>query len=158
MDQYDVIGQLYERTKTLPVGLAEQGTLLAALPDLTGKSVLDVGTGTGFYPRKYKALGASTVVGVDASTEMITYARRVEEQAPLGITYEIDNGAALPKLGEFDVVTAIWLLGYAEGRRRAGRDAAEPAGQPRPGRRPRGADPQPGTGLGPPGNATTATG
>jgi toxoflavin synthase len=115
MDQYDAIGQLYELTKTLPVGLAEQGTLLAALPDLAGASVLDVGTGTGFYPRRYKALGASTVVGVDASTEMITYARRVEEQQPLGITYEIDNGAALPKLGAFDVVTAIWLLGYAEG-------------------------------------------
>lgn len=115
MDQYDVIGQLYERTKTLPVGLAEQGTLFAALPDLAGKSVLDVGTGTGFYPRKYKALGATTVVGVDASTEMITYARRVEEQQPLGITYEIDTGGALPKLGDFDVITTIWLLGYAEG-------------------------------------------
>jgi toxoflavin synthase len=115
MDQYDVIGQLYERTKTLPVGLAEQGTLFAALPDLKAKSVLDVGTGTGFYPRKYKALGASDVVGVDASTEMITYAKRVEEQQGLGIRYEVDTGGALPKLGDFDVVTAIWLLGYAEG-------------------------------------------
>jgi SAM-dependent methyltransferase len=115
MDQYDAIGQLYEGMKTLPVGLAEQGTLLAALPELTGKSVLDIGTGTGFYPRIYKALGATTVVGVDASTEMITYARRIEEQQPLGITYEIDTGGALPKLGDFDVVTAIWLLGYAEG-------------------------------------------
>src|SRR5436190_305850 len=69
MDQYDVIGQLYERIKTLPVGLAEQGTLFAVLPDLKGKSVLDVGTGTGWYPRQYKAMGASEVVGVDASTE-----------------------------------------------------------------------------------------
>jgi SAM-dependent methyltransferase len=115
MDQYDVIGQLYERIKTLPVGLAEQGTLFAALPDLRGKSVLDVGTGTGWYPRKYKALGATDVVGVDASTEMITYARRLEDQQGMGIRYEIDDGGALPKLGEFDVVTTIWLLGYAEG-------------------------------------------
>jgi toxoflavin synthase len=115
MDQYDAIGQLYERTKTLPVGLAEQGTLFGALPDLTGRSVLDVGTGTGFYPRQYKAMGATTVVGVDASVEMITYAKRVEEQEPLGITYEVHNGDALPDFGDFDVVTAIWLLGYAEG-------------------------------------------
>jgi hypothetical protein len=47
-DQYDAIGALYERTKALPVGRAEQGTLLAAMPDLRGRSILDVGTGTGF--------------------------------------------------------------------------------------------------------------
>jgi SAM-dependent methyltransferase len=114
-DQYDAIGALYERVKSLPVGQAEQGTLLAALPDVRGRSVLDVGTGTGFYPRIYKSLGAATVVGVDSSTEMITYARRVEEKEPLGIGYEMSDGGALPRFGEFDVVTAIWLLGYAEG-------------------------------------------
>ncbi len=114
-DQYDVIGALYERTKSLPVGQAEQGTLLAALPDLEGRSVLDVGTGTGFYPRIYKRMGAARVIGVDSSTEMITYARRVEEREPLGITYQVLDGGVLPKLGGFDVVTAIWLLGYAEG-------------------------------------------
>ena len=116
MDQYDMIGQLYERTKALPVGLAEQGTLLAALPDLRGRSVLDVGTGTGFYPRIYKRLGATRVVGVDASTEMITYARRVEEREPLGLRFEVHDGGVLPRLGEFDVVTSVWLLGYAEGQ------------------------------------------
>jgi SAM-dependent methyltransferase len=114
-DQYDAIGKLYERGKDLPVGLAEQGTLLAALPDLAGKSVLDVGTGTGFYPRRYKQLGAALVTGVDASPEMIAYARLVEEREPLGILYEVHDAASLPKIGEFDVVTAVWLLGYAQG-------------------------------------------
>jgi SAM-dependent methyltransferase len=114
-DQYDVIGALYERVKSLPVGLAEQGTLLAALPDLDGRSVLDVGTGTGFYPRIFKRMGAGRVVGVDASPEMITYARRVEERDPMGIGYEVHHGDTLPRLGAFDVVTAVWLLGYAEG-------------------------------------------
>lgn len=114
-DQYDAIGQLYERTKHLPIGRAEQGTLVAALPDLTGRSVLDVGTGTGFYPRRYMELGAARVTGVDSSPEMIAYARRVEERAPLGITYEVHDAAALPRIGEFDVVTSVWLLGYAPG-------------------------------------------
>jgi SAM-dependent methyltransferase len=113
--QYDAIGQLYERAKRLPVGVAERGTLLAALPDLAGRSVLDVGTGTGFYPRLYKQLGAARVTGVDASPEMVAYARQVEEREPLGISYEVHDAAALPKLGEFDVVTAVWLLGYAPG-------------------------------------------
>jgi len=113
--QYDAIGKLYERTKLLPVGVAEQGTLFAALPDLASRSVLDVGTGTGFYPRLFKQLGAARVTGVDASPEMITYARLVEERAPLGISYEVHDAAALPRLGEFDVVTVVWLLGYAPG-------------------------------------------
>jgi len=111
--QYDAIGELYERAKHLPVGLAERGTLLAALPDLTGRSVLDVGTGTGFYPRLFKRLGAGPVVGVDSSPEMVAYARRVEQRDRLGISYALHDAAALPKLGEFDVVTAVWLLGYA---------------------------------------------
>jgi SAM-dependent methyltransferase len=114
-EQYDAIGRLYERAKHLPVGLAERGTLLAALPDLTGRSVLDVGTGTGFYPRLFKRRGAARVTGVDASTEMIAYARLVEEREPLGISYEVHEAATLPALGEFDVVTAVWLLGYAQG-------------------------------------------
>jgi toxoflavin synthase len=114
-DQYDAIGKLYERAKHLPVGLAERGTLLAALPDLAGRTVLDVGTGTGFYPRLFTGLGAARVTGVDASPEMIAYARQVEEREPLGISYEVHEAATLPRLGEFDVVTAVWLLGYAPG-------------------------------------------
>lgn len=113
--QYDAIGELYERTKHLPVGVAERGTLVSALPDLAGGSVLDVGAGTGFYPRLFKRLGAARVTGVDASPEMIAYAPLVEEREPLGIAYEVQDAAALPKLGEFDVVTAVWLLGYAPG-------------------------------------------
>jgi SAM-dependent methyltransferase len=113
--QYDAIGELYERAKHLPVGLAERGTLLAALPDLTNKSVLDAGAGTGFYPRLFKQLGAGQVVGVDSSPEMVAYARRVEERDRLGISYAVHDAGGLPKLGEFDVVTAVWLLGYAPG-------------------------------------------
>jgi SAM-dependent methyltransferase len=113
--QYDAIGELYERAKHLPVGVAEQGTLLAALPDLAGRSVLDVGTGTGFYPRLFKQRGAGRVVGVDASPEMVAYARSVEERGRLGISYAVHDAAALPKLGDFEVVTAVWLLGYAPG-------------------------------------------
>ncbi|MDT5026736.1 MAG: toxoflavin synthase [Micromonosporaceae bacterium] len=115
MTQYDAIGELYERAKHLPVGLAERGTLLAALPDPAGKSVLDVGAGTGFYARLFKQLGAVRVIGVDASPEMVAYARLVEERAPFGITYQEHDAASLPRLGEFDVVTAVWLLGYAPG-------------------------------------------
>jgi SAM-dependent methyltransferase len=72
-----------------------------------------VACGTGFYPREFSALGAASVVGVDSAGEMVTYARSVEARAPLGITYHQHDAASLPVLGSFDVVTAVWLLGYA---------------------------------------------
>ncbi|NUT45763.1 MAG: class I SAM-dependent methyltransferase [Saccharothrix sp.] len=113
-DQYDVLGEVYERAKHIPTGLAERATLLAALPDLGGASVLDVACGTGFYPREFRRLGADRVVGVDSAGEMVAHAREVERRAPLGITYHRHDAVTLPVLGVFDVVTAIWLLGYAE--------------------------------------------
>ncbi|MCP2168915.1 class I SAM-dependent methyltransferase [Goodfellowiella coeruleoviolacea] len=113
-EQYNAISAVYERTKHIPSGLAEQATLLSALPDLHGKSVLDVASGTGFYARRFVELGAAQVVGVDSAEEMIAVARALEEDNPLGIVYHQHDAADLPVLGRFDVVTAIWLLGYAE--------------------------------------------
>lgn len=44
---------------------------------------------------------------------MVSYADRVEQREPLGIGYHQHDAADLPVLGRFDVVTAVWLLGYA---------------------------------------------
>jgi SAM-dependent methyltransferase len=114
-EQYDALGEVYERVKYIPTGLCERATFLTALPDLTGKAVLDVACGTGFYPRQFISLGVSHVVGVDSSQEMVSYARYVEKRDQQGITYEQHDASSLPVLGTFDVVTAVWLLGYAEG-------------------------------------------
>ena len=113
-EQYDALGAIYERAKHIPTGLAERATLLSAVGDLLGKSVLDVACGTGFYARLFRDLGATKVVGVDSAGEMIAYARHVEKREWRGITYEQHDATTLPVLGEFDVVTAVWLLGYAD--------------------------------------------
>jgi toxoflavin synthase len=113
-EQYDVLGAIYERAKHIPTGLAERATLLSAVGDLRGKSVLDVACGTGFYARLFHDLGATKVVGVDSAGEMIEYARHVERREWRGITYQQHDATTLPVLGEFDVVTAVWLLGYAD--------------------------------------------
>ncbi|MFC3899020.1 class I SAM-dependent methyltransferase [Lentzea rhizosphaerae] len=113
-EQYDALGAIYERAKHIPTGLAERATLLSAVGDLRGKSVLDVACGTGFYARLFHDLGATTVMGVDSAGEMIGYARHVEKRERRGITYEQHDATTLPVLGEFDVVTAVWLLGYAD--------------------------------------------
>ena len=95
-EQYDALGQTYERAKHIPTGLAEQATFLSALPDLAGKSVLDVACGTGFYPRVFADLGAAKVVGVDSSAEMVAYAKHVEGKQPRGIEYRQMDAADLP--------------------------------------------------------------
>ncbi|MFE0026614.1 class I SAM-dependent methyltransferase [Amycolatopsis sp. NPDC059021] len=112
-DQYDVLNARYEEVKRIPIGLAETATVLAAVPDPAGKSMLDIGCGTGFYPRLFRRSGASRVVGVDASREMIAHAQRLEERDPFGISYEVHDALALPVIGAFDIVTSVWLLGYA---------------------------------------------
>ena len=46
------------------------------LPDLTGKSVIDLGCGYGENCREFARLGASTVVGVDISSKMLQVAEK----------------------------------------------------------------------------------
>ncbi|MFI9387400.1 class I SAM-dependent methyltransferase [Kutzneria sp. NPDC052558] len=132
-EQYDALGQTYERAKHIPTGLAEQATFLSALPDLTGRSVLDVACGTGFYPRVFVDLGAAKVVGVDSSAEMVAYANYAEGKQPRGIEYRRLDAADLPVLGSFDIVTAVWLLGYAEDPAALDRMAANLAANVAPG-------------------------
>ncbi|WP_328607743.1 class I SAM-dependent methyltransferase [Amycolatopsis sp. NBC_00345] len=114
-DQYEVLNARYEEVKRIPIGLAEAATVLAAAGDLSRRSVLDVGSGTGFYPRLFRSAGASRVFGVDAARAMVGYAQRQEERDPLGISYEVHDALKLPVIGAFDVVTAVWLVGYAPG-------------------------------------------
>lgn len=46
------------------------------LPDLTGKSFLDVGCNEGYFCNAALAAGAASVVGIDASKSAIALARQ----------------------------------------------------------------------------------
>ncbi|MGW1774664.1 class I SAM-dependent methyltransferase [Streptomyces sp. NPDC002104] len=114
-EQYDEIGEAYEGFKALPL---EQWAIvpgfLALVGDVTGKSVLDVASGTGFYSRELKRRGASEVLGIDISGELVSVARAIEERDPLGIRYEVGDAAELRSFEEpFDVGLAVQLLNYA---------------------------------------------
>ena len=114
MTQYDEIGAAYEKVKEIPiVEFAERPNVLRALKNVQGKSVLDLACGTGYYTRIIRQLGATEVVGVDISGEMIKRAIEIETGSPLGITYQIMDATELPALGRFDWVNAIYLLNYA---------------------------------------------
>ncbi|WP_424889295.1 class I SAM-dependent methyltransferase [Streptomyces sp. XH2] len=116
VQQYDDIGEAYEGFKSLPMArYPESGSFVRMLGDLSGRSVLDLACGTGFYTRQAKRLGAADVLGVDVSDGMVAAARAIEERSPLGVRYEVADGADLPVFGKrFDVATAVYLLNYAD--------------------------------------------
>jgi SAM-dependent methyltransferase len=112
---YDGIGEAFEGFKTLPViRYAEVPGFLALVGDVTGKSVLDIACGTGFYSRELKRRGASRVLGFDISGAMIDAAEAIERAEPLGIDYEVGDTATLRSFDRpFDVAVAVQAFNYA---------------------------------------------
>ncbi len=81
--------------------------------DLSGKAVLDLACGEGFYSREFMRQGATRVVGVDSSPAMISLARTAERAEPLGIEYVLADVQKLDLGQQFDLVVAAFLLNYA---------------------------------------------
>jgi len=67
-------------------GAPEWPTLKSMLPDLAGKTVIDLGCGYGWFCRSARELGAAQVTGVDISEKML--ARAAELNADPAITYQ----------------------------------------------------------------------
>lgn len=115
-DQYKSIANGYKQ-------MAEQASPLQRLAeiypfrqlagDLRGKSVLDFACGSGRYTRMVKEWGASHVMGVDLSPEMIALARASERRHPQGIEYIEADGFTYRPSEQFDVVTAAFFFNYA---------------------------------------------
>ncbi len=111
---YNTISEQYKRSKVTPWRTSiEQYTLLELLGDVHGKSVLDLACGEGYYSRLIKSRGASRVVGLDLSREMIKLARASEEESGLGVEYLVGDAMAFAPEERFDIVTAAYLFNYA---------------------------------------------
>ncbi|MFF9500091.1 class I SAM-dependent methyltransferase [Streptomyces sp. NPDC014656] len=113
--QYDGIGEAFEGFKALPLArYGEVPSVLELVGDVTGRSVLDLACGTGFYSRELKRRGAADVLGVDISSEMIAAARAIEDRDPLGLRYEVGDVAELRPFDEpFDLALGVQCLNYA---------------------------------------------
>lgn len=113
--QYDAIGDRYrsfKETAALPVPEARLFTEL--LGDVHGLRVLDLACGHGHYTRKIRNSGAKSVLGVDVSPRMVRAAQDSTSAGDSAVTYVVGDAEALPELGVFDVVTAVWLFNYAD--------------------------------------------
>src|SRR5260370_30628781 len=67
-------------------GAAEWPALRALLPDMKGRSVLDLGCGFGWFCRWAREAGATSVTGVDVSEKMLERARADTKDS--AITYQ----------------------------------------------------------------------
>jgi len=105
----------YEKTLDSPFRIySERHTVIQALGDIKGKSILDVGCGEGLYSRIVKILGAAEVIGIDNYPKIIQYAMQKEQHQSLGIKYQLLDLQTLQKIGEFDAITAVLVLHYAK--------------------------------------------
>ncbi|OLE67384.1 MAG: hypothetical protein AUG09_02695 [Acidobacteria bacterium 13_1_20CM_2_68_7] len=95
-----VFGRLLRRTHGAVVDLAASST---------GERVLDVGCGTGSLAVALKgAVGPTgSVLGIDASPEMIDVARRNASKAGVAVDFQVGLGEAIPLAnGTFDLVVS----------------------------------------------------
>lgn len=112
---YDLIAEQYKRSKESPWRTyIESYTMLELLGDVRGKSILDLACGEGYYSRILKSLGARRVVGVDLSSKMIDLARASERESAAGIEYVVGDAITFTPDEPFDIVTAAYLLNYAD--------------------------------------------
>lgn len=65
----------------------ETPILLAMIPEVDGKRVLDIGCGMGQHAKQYSDMGAESVLGIDISEKMLEYAK--EHFHAKNITYLI---------------------------------------------------------------------
>ena len=93
--------------------LLEQPAMRKLLPDLTGKSVLDLGCGYGHNCVEFVQKGAAKVVGVDISEKMLAVAKA--ESTDEKITYLNMSMTDIETLGEkFDLIYSSLAFHYVE--------------------------------------------
>lgn len=93
--------------------LIESPILFSLLPNLCGKTILDIGCGMGQHAKQYSDMGAASVLGIDLSEKMLTYAR--QHNSAENIIYRRMAVEELSEIGEnFDLVTSSLVFDYVE--------------------------------------------
>lgn len=111
-DFFDGYSRLRER-KVNANNLFEIPAFLALLPDLNGRAVLDLGCGMGERCVDFIRRGASRVVGIDISENMLAAAR--EKSSHPRIEYLRLPMEEIGRLeGPFDVVTSSLAMHYVQ--------------------------------------------
>lgn len=122
--QYDNFAPNYSTMADLPGERIAAPLLRQGVADVRGFEVLDLAGGSGLYARMLVEMGASHVVCIDVSSEMIRLGQEIETDAekrsgqPSCIDFHVaDCSAPLNHLGlgqkSFDLVMGNWLFNCA---------------------------------------------
>lgn len=110
-DQFFAGYSQFPRSRDGLAAAAEWPTLRAMLPTLTGKRVLDLGCGFGYFARWAVEQGAAEVVGMDLSEKMLSVAR--QNCAGLPVRFErADLEVADFGVAEYDLVFSSLVVHY----------------------------------------------
>lgn len=92
-------------------GAPEWASIQAQLPELTGKQVIDLGCGYGWFCRYARMAGATDVLGIDLSEKMLTRARELTDDSRIRYQRRDLEQLALPEQS-FDLVFSSLTLHY----------------------------------------------
>lgn len=88
--------------------------VLPHLDDLAGRTVLDIGCGSGYHLWRMKGAGASLVVGIDPSQLFVAQFKAIQRYAPPALAADVEllplGVDDLPKLQIFDTVFSMGVL------------------------------------------------
>ncbi|MBD2784938.1 class I SAM-dependent methyltransferase [Xenorhabdus sp. DI] len=112
---YDSIGESFEQfANTVAQRKIEVRTIFDMVGDVTGKSVLDLACGYGYFGRELRNRGASKVIGIDISEKMVKLAKEKSTQHGDDLEFYVRNVCNMESFGKFDIVVAAWLFNNAE--------------------------------------------
>ena len=118
-DNWNAMAEAYEnftnRADSYSMAI-EKPAILSLLPDLGGKTVLDLGCGTGRYGFILEELGARRVIGIDQSDTMLQLADKQKSKRQSSVDFILGDAQNLEGLasGSIDLVFSSTLLHFIE--------------------------------------------
>ncbi len=111
---FDTIAEQYEEEISETKKYITLPLFREIIGNIRGKRVADVGCGNGFFTRILVADKPSLVMGIDISSKLLEKALQREQQEQRGILYQCQDVRFLEKKESFDIITAVYLLNFAE--------------------------------------------
>lgn len=120
-DQADFF-ELYQKLRKNPISLneiVEKPTMFAMVGDVSNKTILDLGCGTGSHLLHYLQQGAKQVIGIDLSTKMLEQATKNLKSAGFNTDQFKLFAGAMQDLSQytdqqFDIITSSFAFHYIE--------------------------------------------